>query len=176
MEELDRLDISSFKEAQKIPVVVVLDNLRSGHNVGSFFRTGDAFLLQEIHLCGYTPTPPNKEIRKTALGATESVAWKYFKTTHESIESLHDQGYTTLAVEQTANSQKLGQFMFHPKMKYALVFGNEVRGVDQEIIDLCNASLEIEQQGTKHSFNVSVCGGIVLWEVVKALQVHPKSQ
>jgi len=171
MDELGRMDETTFNSSPKIPVTVVLDNIRSGHNVGAFFRTADAFRLEQIHLCGYTPQPPNKEIRKSALGATETVAWTHKASTIESVKALKDQGYTVFAIEQTTNSQTLEGFSFAGS-KIALVFGNEVRGVEQEVIDLCDGSIEIEQRGTKHSINVSVCGGIVLWECFKQLKFN----
>lgn len=168
LDELGRMDENHFKEASKIPVVIVLDNVRSGHNVGSFFRTADAFRISEIHLCGYTPIPPNKEIRKTALGATDTVNWTQFETTKDSVNQLKSQGFTIISLEQTSNSISLEGFTFPENGKLAFVFGNEVRGVEQEIIDLSDSCIEIEQLGTKHSLNVSICGGIVLWDAFKA--------
>ncbi|MFT5336853.1 MAG: 23S rRNA (guanosine2251-2'-O)-methyltransferase [Sphingobacteriales bacterium] len=168
LEELGRMDENHFKEASKIPVVIVLDNVRSGHNVGSFFRTADAFRLSEIHLCGYTPIPPNKEIRKTALGATETVKWTQFESTQISVELLKSQGYQIYSLEQTSSSISLEAFSFPEDGKLAFVFGNEVRGVEQAIIDFSDGCIEIEQLGTKHSLNVSICGGIVLWDAFKA--------
>lgn len=169
LDELNRLSVADYKEATKTPVIVVLDNLRSQNNIGSFFRTADAFRMEAIHLCGISATPPNKEIHKTALGATESVDWQYFSYTTDSVKWLKEQGYILLAIEQTRNSKLLDQWYPQPGKKYALIFGNEVKGVQQIIIDLCDASLEIPQAGTKHSLNVSVSAGIVLWEFFKHL-------
>lgn len=165
-EELQRLSAGEFKTAKKLPVVVVLDNVRSAANVGSIFRTMDAFRMEQILLCGITPTPPHREINKTALGATETVDWKAYPTTREAISDLKEKGYHIWAVEQTENSQPLQQAEL-TKGPICLVFGNEVDGISQEVIDLCSGSLEIEQQGTKHSLNVAVCAGIVLWEIFK---------
>jgi len=165
-EELNRLSVSDFKSAEKQAVVVVLDNVRSLNNVGSAFRTADAFLIEEIILCGVTGTPPNKEIEKTALGATSTVKWSYFKTTLEAIEDLKKKKYTAYAIEQATKSIPLNSFAPNNE-KIALVFGNEVYGVDQDVIDVCEAVIEIPQAGTKHSLNISVSVGIVLWEILK---------
>lgn len=164
LEELGRISVNEFKEIRKIPVVVVLDDVRSMHNVGSIFRTADAFLIQKIYLCGITATPPSKEIRKTALGATESVEWIYSKNVEIMVTELKDNGFQIISVEQTDNSQYLSEINIENTEKYALIFGNEVEGVNQKIIDQSNCCIEIPQQGTKHSLNVSVCAGIVLWE------------
>ena len=165
-EELNRLSIDEFKSAQKQAVIVVLDNVRSLNNVGSAFRTADAFLIEEIYLCGVTGTPPNKEIEKTALGATSTVKWAYFKTTLEAVEHLQKKNYSTYAVEQTTGSIALNVFKRNNE-KTALVFGNEVYGVEQEVINSCKGVIEIPQAGTKHSLNISVSIGIVLWELLK---------
>ena len=165
-EELNRLSVDEFKNAGKQPVILVLDNVRSLNNVGSAFRTADAFLIEEIMLCGVTGTPPNKEIEKTALGATSTVKWSHFKTTLEALESLQQKEYTVFAVEQAKNSIALNKFD-SPAKKIALVFGNEVYGVEQDVIDACAGVIEIPQAGTKHSLNISVSVGIVLWEICR---------
>ena len=165
-EELNRLSIDAFKTAKKQPITLVLDNVRSLNNVGSAFRTADAFLIEEIILCGVTGTPPNKEIEKTALGATTSVNWNYFKTTQEAIESLKEKKIKPFAIEQAKNSISLNHFNYTDE-KIALVFGNEVYGVEQEIVDICEGVIEIPQLGTKHSLNISVSIGIVLWELMR---------
>jgi 23S rRNA (guanosine2251-2'-O)-methyltransferase len=163
-EELDRLNVEEFKNSEKIPVVVVLDNVRSMNNIGSVFRTSDAFRLERILLCGITAVPPNKEIHKTALGATESVEWTYFDDTKDAIAELHDSNFHVCAIEQTEESIMLEDLEILPETKYALVFGHEVRGVDQEIVNLCDCAIEIPQFGTKHSLNISVSVGIVIWD------------
>ncbi|PBQ32646.1 RNA methyltransferase [Sphingobacteriaceae bacterium] len=165
-EELNRLSVEAFKNAEKQPVVVVLDNVRSLNNVGSAFRTGDAFLIEEILLCGVTGTPPNKEIEKTALGATSTVAWSHFKSTAEALDYLKQKAYKVYAVEQAKNSIPLNKFSYSNE-KIALVFGNEVYGVEQTVIDACEGVIEIPQAGSKHSFNISVSVGIVLWELLR---------
>jgi 23S rRNA (guanosine2251-2'-O)-methyltransferase len=165
--ELDRLSLPEFKNAEKIPVVVVLDNVRSLNNIGSVFRSADAFLLDRVMLCGITARPPHKDIHKTALGATESVDWKYYEHTRDAVQDLKDEGYIIIAVEQTVKSVALDNFRLGRDEKYAFVFGHEVRGVEQEIVDISDFSLEIPQFGTKHSLNISVCVGMVLWEVFK---------
>ncbi len=164
-DELGRKTVSSFKSARKNPVVIVLDNVRSLNNIGSVFRTADAFLAEAIYLCGYTATPPHRDIHKTALGATESVEWKYFRSTKEAVISLKERSYHILALEQTESSVPLGSFSPKKNGCYALVFGNEVNGVDQEIIDISDTCIEIPQFGTKHSFNIAVSAGIVLWDL-----------
>lgn len=171
LNELNRLSVEAFKEAEKTPVVVVLDNVRSLHNVGSIFRTADAFCLQEIFLCGITSTPPHNEIHKTALGAEDSVKWSYHEETTELLQQLKADQYILIGIEQVEGSTNLSEFKPTPGKKYALIFGNEVRGVNQKAIDQCHQCLEIPQFGTKHSFNVSVSAGIVLWEVIRKL--HP---
>ncbi len=162
--ELNRISVEEFKSTDKMPLVVVLDNVRSQHNIGSVFRTSDAFLVESVYLCGITSTPPNAEIHKTALGAEFSVDWKYFAETTEAVESLKQQGYTVFAIEQVANSVMLQDLQLDKTKKYAVVLGNEVKGVQQEVVNLCHGSIEIPQYGTKHSLNVSITGGIVIWE------------
>ena len=162
--ELNRKTIVEYKESEKTPFIVVLDNIRSLNNIGSVFRTSDALLIESIYLCGYTATPPHKDIHKTALGATESVYWKHFESTIDAVYHLKDQGYKVIAIEQTVNSIMLNEYKSIRGQKYAYIFGNEVRGVDQEVIDICDESIEIPQFGTKHSFNISVSVGIVLWD------------
>lgn len=167
MEELERKSVDDFRAADKIPLVVVLDNVRSMHNVGSVFRTSDGFLIEGIYLCGYTPQPPHRDINKTALGATETVSWSYFNNTMEAVHSLREKGFRILAVEQAENSISLEKLGWDGKSSLALVFGNEVEGVAQEVIDQCDGCLEIPQWGMKHSLNISVAAGIVLWEMVR---------
>lgn len=167
-EELGRKSVDEFKQSEKLPVVLVLDNIRSLNNVGSAFRTADSFLLENLYLCGVTGTPPNAEIEKTALGATESVNWKHFKTTIDAVNELKKNGYRVYAVEQVKNSTHLQNFKTKNGEKIALVFGNEVYGVEQDVIYVCDGSIEIPQLGTKHSLNISVSIGIVVWEVAKS--------
>lgn len=167
MDELNRKSVHEFKAAEKMPVVVVLDNIRSMHNVGSVFRTADAFLLRGMYLCGYTPQPPHRDIHKTALGATETVEWKYAETTVEAVQRLKADGYRVYAIEQVQDSIPLQQFELNQHPQVAVVFGNEVSGVDQEVIKLCDGCIEIPQLGMKHSLNISVAAGIVLWELVR---------
>ena len=162
-EELDRLSIEGYKNAEKSPIIVVLDNIRSLNNVGSVFRTSDAFRVREIMLCGITGIPPHREIQKTALGATESVDWKYFETTTEAIKRLKSNGYKVLAVEQVADSTSLDCFVPEKKENYAFVFGNEINGISPEILPHVDQCIEIPQFGTKHSFNISISAGIILW-------------
>jgi len=165
--ELGRKSVSQFRESEKSPFVIVLDNIRSHSNVGSVFRTADAFLTESIYLCGITARPPHREIQKTALGATESVGWKYFKETSEAVKELKSKGYRIIGIEQAEASVNLADFVVEPETKYALVFGHEVNGVDQAIINQCDHVVEIPQFGTKHSFNIAVSAGIVLWEMNK---------
>ncbi|MBS1638301.1 MAG: RNA methyltransferase [Bacteroidetes bacterium] len=167
MDELGRMDADAFKASAKNRVVLVLDNIRSLNNVGSAFRTADAFLIESIYLCGVTGTPPNKEIEKTALGATSTVSWKHVASTQEAVQELKQKGYYLAAVEQAKGSTMLHEFK-KPDQPIALVFGNEVYGVEQAVIDQCDACLEIPQYGTKHSLNVSVSMGIVLWELLRS--------
>lgn len=169
-EELERLSLSQYKGITKLPIVVVLDNVRSQHNIGSVFRTSDAFMIESIHLCGITATPPNREIHKTALGATESVDWKYFESTLESINYLKAQGFKIIAVEQAEGSINVQDFQAEISQKLAVIFGNEVNGIGDEVMAVAEMCLEIPQYGTKHSLNVSVSAGIVLWEIVKTLK------
>lgn len=164
LEELGRITVEEFKETDKIPVVVILDNVRSMHNIGSVFRTADAFLIQKVYLCGITATPPHKEIRKTALGATESVEWQHSEDINQVVTDLKSEGYTVLSIEQTVGSVHLSDFEIHSDKKYAVIFGNEVEGVQQSIINQSDFCIEIPQAGTKHSLNISVCAGIVMWE------------
>ena len=166
-EELGRISIEESKNAQKLPIIVVLDNVRSALNIGSVFRTSDAFLVEGVCLCGITATPPNPEIHKSALGGEFTVSWKYFDKTLSAIKELRLNGYKIYAVEQTEGSISLPDFTVETKGKYALIFGHEVDGVDQEVISLCDGSIEIPQWGSKHSLNISVSAGIVLWDLVK---------
>ncbi|MEO1013113.1 MAG: RNA methyltransferase [Bacteroidota bacterium] len=170
-EELDRLDVNTFKKASKTPMVIILDNVRSLNNIGSVFRTADAFLIQKIFLCGITATPPHKDIHKTALGATESVDWEYRENTRDTVLQLVSQGHTVLAVEQAQDATMLQDFEVDPSKRYALVFGNEVRGVAQEVLDNCHGVLEIPQFGTKHSLNISVSAGVVVWDLWAKLRI-----
>lgn len=167
LHELGRISVEEFKGAEKIPVCILLDNIRSLHNVGSAFRTADAFRIEKLILTGITGTPPHREIQKTALGATESVAWEYFESTLAALEKLKAEGYKIVIVEQTTDSIALQTFEATPQAKYCLVFGNEVNGVSEEAIAHGDLALEIPQLGTKHSLNISVCLGIVLWEVFR---------
>jgi 23S rRNA (guanosine2251-2'-O)-methyltransferase len=171
LDELGRISISEFREAKKIPVCVVLDNIRSLHNVGSAFRTADAFRVEKIVLGGITGTPPHREIQKTALGATESVTWEYFEYPVDAVRQLKAQGYKIIIVEQTSESIPLNTFNISSGESYCLVFGNEVNGVSDEIVAEGNIALEIPQVGTKHSLNVSVCLGIVIWELFKKMTI-----
>jgi tRNA G18 (ribose-2'-O)-methylase SpoU len=166
MEELNRMNTAEFKQSTKYPVVVVLDNVRSMNNVGSVFRTCDAFRISEIYLCGITAQPPHKDIEKTALGATQSVKWTYFDSTVEAIADLIDNDYAVFAVEQVEQSSMLDEFNVMRDKKMALIFGNEVLGVEQEVINMCHGCIEIPQFGTKHSLNISVSVGIILWHVI----------
>ena len=168
-DELDRLSPEEFREAKKLPVVIVLDNVRSLHNVGSVFRTADAFLCEAVFLCGITATPPHREIQKTALGATESVTWKYFATTREALSELKVSGYQIVAIEQVEGAVALQDFQPAAGKKYSLVFGHEVNGVDEKQFDLVDVFIEIPQSGTKHSLNISVSAGVVLWEFYRKL-------
>jgi 23S rRNA (guanosine2251-2'-O)-methyltransferase len=165
--ELERKSLEQFRSSEKSPFIIILDNVRSQSNVGSVFRTADAFLTEAVYLCGITSTPPHREIQKTALGATESVAWKYYSKTIEAVSDLKDKGYTIVAIEQAAGSTELQNMKIESDKKYALIFGHEVNGVSQEVMDQCDICIEIPQFGTKHSFNIAVSAGIVLWEVNK---------
>ena len=168
--ELDRKSIETFKNSKKTPLILVLDDIRSLHNIGSVFRTADAFLIEKIFLCGITATPPNKEIHKTALGATETVAWEHHEDVLEVITKLKKDNVTTLAIEQVESAVFLQNFKVEKNKKYALVFGNEVYGVSQEAVALCDGCIEIPQLGTKHSLNISVSAGIVIWDLFKQLK------
>ena len=171
MNELNRLSVNEFKSAPKIPIVLVLDNIRSQNNIGSIFRTADAFRLESIYLCGITATPPHREIHKTALGATESVDWRYFPSTLEAISELKARNYKVLAIEQTHKGTLLTQFVPTDDDKLALVFGNEVNGIEEVVINQAHTCIEIPQFGTKHSLNISVSVGIVLWDFFTKLKV-----
>lgn len=166
---MNRLTVEEFKEADKLPLVVVLDEVRSLHNIGAVFRTSDAFLVNRIYLCGITATPPHPEMHKTALGAEYTVDWKYMKRTQDAVQELHKEGYTILAIEQCKGSTLLDNLSLEKNKKYAIIMGNEVKGVQQEVVDLCDGCIEIPQYGTKHSLNVSVTAGIVLWEFANKL-------
>jgi 23S rRNA (guanosine2251-2'-O)-methyltransferase len=166
--DLQRINIEAFKKAEKTPITIVLDNVRSALNVGSVFRTSDAFLIENIILCGITATPPNKEIRKAALGSTNSVNWKYIKNTTDAVKQLIKDGYHVVGIEQADKSTQLNEFEL-PKKPIAIILGNEVNGVDQQAIDLCNEVIEIPQFGTKHSLNIAVTSGIVIWDLWKKL-------
>jgi 23S rRNA (guanosine2251-2'-O)-methyltransferase len=163
--ELNRISVDEFKTSSKTPVIIVLDNVRSLNNVGSVFRTADAFLIEAVYLCGITGQPPNKEIQKTALGATESVNWKYFGNTIAAIEELKKEGYLVYSIEQAESAIMLNNFIPSRKQKIAIVFGNEVKGVQQEVIDASTDVIEIPQVGTKHSLNIAVSVGIVMWDL-----------
>lgn len=165
--EMQRLSVDEFHEAPKLPLIVVLDDVRSLHNVGSVFRSGDAFRVEAVYLCGITATPPHHEIHKTALGGEDSVAWRYFPTATEAIESLHNDGFFVYSIEQVEGSTKLQNLQLDTDKRYAIVLGNEVKGVHQEVVDMSDGCLEIPQFGTKHSLNVSVTAGMVIWEVAK---------
>jgi len=167
--ELGRINVEQFHKSRKSPFVIVLDNVRSQANVGSVFRTADAFLIEKICLCGITSRPPHRDIQKTALGATESVSWSYYPTTIEAIAELKEKGYQLIGIEQAEGSIELQNIIIDIKEKYALIFGNEVNGVDQEVLNKCDKCIEIPQFGTKHSFNIAVSAGIVLWEMNKKL-------
>ena len=168
--DLNRLDVSSARNAEKMPVVVVLDNVRSGLNVGSVFRTADAFLIERLLLCGITAHPPHREVFKTALGSTESVRWDYYDQTEYAIKTLKEEGYRIWAVEQTSEKTWLQEFTPAPGERHAFVFGNEIDGVDLAALTFCDGAIEIPQFGTKHSLNVAVAAGIVLWEVTRKLR------
>lgn len=164
---MQRLSVDEFHEAAKLPLIVVLDDVRSLHNVGSVFRSADAFRVEAVYLCGITATPPHPEIHKTALGGEDSVAWHYFPTATEAVESLHNDGFFVYSIEQVEGSTKLQNLQLDTDKRYAVVLGNEVKGVHQEVVDMSDGCLEIPQFGTKHSLNVSVTAGMVIWEVAK---------
>lgn len=167
--EMGRMGREEFVKADKLPLIVVLDNIRSLHNVGSVFRTSDAFRVERIMLCGITATPPQAEIHKTALGAEDVVEWQYFPDTMQAVDALRADGYTLLAIEQVEGSKSLQSFVAEAGKRYAVILGNEVKGVQQQVVDACDEAIEIPQFGTKHSLNVSVTGGIVIWEFARKL-------
>ncbi len=168
--ELNRISKEAFAEAKKIPIIIVLDDIRSLHNIGSVFRTSDAFLIEKIYLCGITAVPPNKEIHKTALGATETVTWEYAKDVLEVVAKLKSENVKIYSIEQTENAIMLDDFQPETETKYALIFGNEVKGVSQEAINLSDGVIEIPQLGSKHSLNISVSAGIVIWDLFQKLK------
>ena len=170
--EMQRLTVEEFQQAEKLPLIVVLDDVRSMYNIGSVFRTCDAFRVEALYLCGICQTPPSTEIHKTALGAEESISWKYFKTALEAVEALRKEGYTVFSVEQVEHSTKLQTFVPQRDLKYAVVLGNEVKGVHQEVVDASNGCLEIPQLGTKHSMNVSVTAGIIIYKFAETLMMR----
>lgn len=172
MDELNRKSVEEFKSSKKTPVIAVLENIRSAYNVGSVFRTADAFLLQAIYITGYTCTPPHKEIKKTALGAEGTVEWKHFANATEAIKSLKENGFTVYAIEQAMNSQQLQTLQIKNNEKIAVIFGNEVTGVEQDTILQCDGCIEIPQQGMKHSLNIATAAGIVLWEIVRKIMYN----
>jgi len=177
MAELGRKSVEEFKASDKIPIIIVLENIRSAYNVGSVFRTSDAFLVEAIYIIGYSAKPPHKEIKKTALGAEETVNWKYFKTTAEAIEELRARGFNVYAAEQAEGSYKLNAIVFEPNEKIAVVLGNEVTGVEQSTIALCDGCLEIPQLGMKHSLNIATAAGVILWELVRSrMPLSPKGE
>lgn len=167
MAELGRKSVNEFKESEKFPIIVVLENIRSAYNVGSVFRTSDAFLVEAIYIIGYSAKPPHKEIKKTALGAEETVSWKYFKTSAEAVDEIRKQNYNIYAAEQAKGSYKLNEIRIEPGEKIAVVFGNEVTGVEQSTIALCDGCIEIPQLGMKHSLNIATAAGVILWELVR---------
>ncbi|QWX84105.1 RNA methyltransferase [Cellulophaga sp. HaHaR_3_176] len=169
--ELDRLDVEQFKEAEKTPVIIILDNIRSLNNIGSVFRTADAFLIEKIYLCGITAQPPNKEIHKTALGATDSVVWEYAENTLDVIKKLKADNVSVIAIEQAENATFLNDFQLDIDKKYAVVFGNEVKGVAQDVVSESDLVIEIPQYGTKHSLNISVSAGVVIWDFWSKLNI-----
>lgn len=172
MDELNRISKDDFEQADKLPIIIVLDNVRSLSNVGAFFRTADAFRIGELFLCGITACPPHREIHKTALGADETVKWRYFDTTEAACQTLKAEGYKIFAVEQVEGSVSLEDFRFEPQTAYIL--GNEVEGVSEEALPYCDSAIELPQAGTKHSINVSVCAGIIMWELFEQLYLRPK--
>ncbi len=168
--ELDRLSVDAFKSVEKTPLIIILDNIRSLNNIGSVFRTSDAFLIEKIYLCGITAKPPHKDIHKTALGSTETVAWEYAKNTLDLVEKLKNENVKICSIEQAENATMLNDFKAEPNTKYALVFGNEVKGVAQDVVNISDVVIEIPQFGTKHSLNISVSCGIVIWNVFSKLK------
>ena len=169
--DLYRLSTEQYQQVDKLPFIVVLDNVRSLNNIGSVFRTSDAFLVEEIYLCGITATPPHPDIHKTALGAEDSVKWSYYQDTTEAVDKLHSLGYTVYSIEQVKNSISLESLILDRDQKYVVVLGNEVKGVQQEVVDKCDGCIEIPQFGTKHSLNVSVTAGLVIWDFFKQLHL-----
>lgn len=169
-EELKRISVEEFKKSSKIPLVIILDNVRSLNNIGSIFRTADAFMVEAIYLCGITACPPHKDIQKTALGATESVTWKYFKETKDALKDLQSKNYILLAIEQAENSTALNNFIPEINNNYAVIFGHEVEGISENILKIADNCLEIPQYGTKHSLNIAVSAGIVIWELSQKLR------
>ena len=167
--EMNRLTVEEFKAARKLPLVVVLDNVRSLHNVGSVFRSCDAFRIEAVYLCGITATPPSAEIHKTALGAEDSVSWKYYESTLDAVEELKQKGYFVYSIEQVEGSENMAKISLDASKRYAVVLGNEVKGVEQAVVNASDSCLEIPQLGTKHSLNVSITAGIVVWEFAKQL-------
>ena len=172
--ELDRLSVDAFKEAKKTPIIIILDNIRSLNNIGSVFRTSDAFLVEKIYLCGITATPPHKDIHKTALGSTDTVAWKYIENTMDLVEKLKLDNVKICSIEQAENATMLNNFAVEPNTTYALVFGNEVKGVAQDVVNSSDVVIEIPQFGTKHSLNISVSCGVVVWDVFSKLSANLK--
>ncbi len=172
MDELNRISKEDFEQAEKLPIIIVLDNIRSLSNVGAFFRTADAFRIKELLLCGITACPPHREIHKTALGADETVKWRYFETTEAACQALKAENYKVFAVEQVEGSLALQDFEFEPYTAYLL--GNEVEGVSEEALSYCDGAIELPQEGTKHSINVSVCAGIIMWKAFEQLALTPK--
>ncbi|MEM5540638.1 RNA methyltransferase [Olleya sp. AS48] len=168
--ELDRLSVNDFKSAEKTPIIIVLDNIRSLNNIGSVFRTSDAFLVEKIYLCGITATPPHKDIHKTALGSTDTVAWEHIENTLDLVEKLKSENITICAIEQAENATMLDDFKVETNKKYALVFGNEVKGVAQDVVNASDVVIEIPQFGTKHSLNISVSCGVVTWDIFSKLK------
>lgn len=168
--EMNRLSVEEFKDEKKTPLVVLLDNVRSLHNVGSVFRTADAFLVEAVYLCGITSTPPHAEIHKTALGAENTVEWKYYEDTHQAVKELKAKGYTVFSIEQANGSTLLPKVELDKEKKYAVILGNEVKGVQQTVVDMSDGCIEIPQFGTKHSLNVSVTSGIIIWEFFKQIK------
>ena len=176
LSELNRINIKEFKDSEKSPVIIVLDNIRSLHNIGSVFRTADAFRIEAIYLCGITGTPPNKEIHKTALGSTESVNWEYFEKTIEALNVLKEKKYSLFAVEQAKGSTMLDEFILPSNEKLSIIFGNEINGIDEQLLDEVDGCIEIPQFGTKHSLNISVSVGIVVWEIFQKIKLNKKTR
>ncbi len=171
-DELGRPEVEDYKKLKKIPLVVIQDNIRSQNNTGSVFRTSDAFLVEKIILCGFTATPPHREIQKTALGATDSVTWEYVEDTVEAVKKLQQQGYKVFAIEQAEESIDLEDFTVTDEDKIAIIFGNEVKGVSQEVVDVCDGCIELAQYGTKHSLNISVCAGVVIYNLFQKMKTE----